>query len=252
MNTWVWSYRTAADLGTSAWMTSEDPEAWWLGCWASNVRGCRSIMVVRLERQHPCFDPRSHIDLERSCRLYSRRSSAVWEMYAPCLGSVWIRDGEQWNEAAEKRVRQRDWSSNDGGVRKEAAIPADQVCHLVVSFPACGVRRPPSRHWFDSSWSDGKAERRYCGRTTGTGAPLFSPCLQSPKPAQKESYRLVSNIPKKGGRKMPRSAARPYHTPLRCIGPIFTTCRNFSLFKIPSRRPLVIPATLRSLVPLII
>lgn len=42
-----------------------------------------------------------------------------------------------------------------------------------------------------------------------------------------------------------------HHTPLRCIGPILTTCRVFSLFKIPSRRPRVIPATLRSFVPLI-
>lgn len=42
-----------------------------------------------------------------------------------------------------------------------------------------------------------------------------------------------------------------YQTPLRCIGPIFTTCRVFSLFRIPSRRPRVMPATFRSLVPLI-
>ena len=42
-----------------------------------------------------------------------------------------------------------------------------------------------------------------------------------------------------------------YQTPLRCIGPILTTCRIFSLFKMPSRRPRVIPATLRSFVPLI-
>lgn len=41
-----------------------------------------------------------------------------------------------------------------------------------------------------------------------------------------------------------------YHTPLRCIGPIFTTCRFFSLLRMPSRRPRVIPATLRSFVPL--
>ena len=41
-----------------------------------------------------------------------------------------------------------------------------------------------------------------------------------------------------------------YQTPLRCIGPILTTCRVFSLLRIPSRRPRVIPATLRSLVPL--
>jgi len=43
----------------------------------------------------------------------------------------------------------------------------------------------------------------------------------------------------------------PYQTPLRCIGPILTTCLVFSLFKIPSRRPRVIPATFSSLVPLI-
>lgn len=43
-----------------------------------------------------------------------------------------------------------------------------------------------------------------------------------------------------------------YQTPLRCMGPILTTCRIFSLFKMPSRRPRVIPATLRSFVPLII
>jgi hypothetical protein len=42
-----------------------------------------------------------------------------------------------------------------------------------------------------------------------------------------------------------------YQTPLRCIGPILTTWRTFSLLRIPSRRPRVIPATLRSLVPLI-
>lgn len=35
------------------------------------------------------------------------------------------------------------------------------------------------------------------------------------------------------------------------MGPIFTTCLVFSLFSIPSRRPLVMPATFRSLVPLI-
>ena len=42
-----------------------------------------------------------------------------------------------------------------------------------------------------------------------------------------------------------------YQTPLRCIGPILTTCRSFSLFRIPSRRPRVIPATFNSFVPLI-
>lgn len=45
---------------------------------------------------------------------------------------------------------------------------------------------------------------------------------------------------------------RSYQTPFKCIGPIFTTERTFSLFKIPSRRPLVIPATLSNFVPLII
>lgn len=40
-------------------------------------------------------------------------------------------------------------------------------------------------------------------------------------------------------------------TPLRCIGPILTTCRTFSLFRIPSLLPRVIPATLRSFVPFI-
>lgn len=44
---------------------------------------------------------------------------------------------------------------------------------------------------------------------------------------------------------------RTYHTPFRCIGPILTTLRTFSLLRMPSRRPLVIPATLSSLVPLI-
>lgn len=44
---------------------------------------------------------------------------------------------------------------------------------------------------------------------------------------------------------------KTYQTPFRCIGPIFTTWRSFSLFRIPSRRPRVIPATLSSLVPLI-
>lgn len=43
-----------------------------------------------------------------------------------------------------------------------------------------------------------------------------------------------------------------YHTPFKCIGPILTTWRIFSLLRIPSRRPRVIPATLSSLVPLII
>lgn len=42
-----------------------------------------------------------------------------------------------------------------------------------------------------------------------------------------------------------------YQTPFKCIGPIFTTCRIFSLFRMPSRLPLVMPATLSSLVPLI-
>jgi len=43
-----------------------------------------------------------------------------------------------------------------------------------------------------------------------------------------------------------------YQTPLRCIGPILTTCLVFSLLRMPSRRPRVIPATFRSFVPLII
>ena len=43
-----------------------------------------------------------------------------------------------------------------------------------------------------------------------------------------------------------------YQTPLRCMGPILMTWRSFSLFKIPSRRPLVMPATFKSLVPLTI
>ena len=42
-----------------------------------------------------------------------------------------------------------------------------------------------------------------------------------------------------------------YQTPFRCMGPILTTCRTFSLFRIPSRRPLVMPATFSNLVPLI-
>lgn len=41
-----------------------------------------------------------------------------------------------------------------------------------------------------------------------------------------------------------------YQTPLRCIGPILTTCRVFSDFSMPSRRPRVMPATFRSFVPL--
>jgi hypothetical protein len=42
-----------------------------------------------------------------------------------------------------------------------------------------------------------------------------------------------------------------YQTPFRCIGPILTTWRTFSLFNIPSLRPLVMPATFSSFVPLI-
>ena len=41
-----------------------------------------------------------------------------------------------------------------------------------------------------------------------------------------------------------------YQTPLRCIGPIFTTCLIFSDLRIPSLLPLVMPATFKSLVPL--
>lgn len=43
-----------------------------------------------------------------------------------------------------------------------------------------------------------------------------------------------------------------HQTPLRCIGPILTTCRIFSLLRIPSRRPRVMPATFKSFVPFII
>lgn len=42
-----------------------------------------------------------------------------------------------------------------------------------------------------------------------------------------------------------------YQTPLRCLGPVFTICFVFSLVRISSHRPPVIPATFRSLVPLI-
>lgn len=42
-----------------------------------------------------------------------------------------------------------------------------------------------------------------------------------------------------------------YQTPFKCIGPIFTTWRSFSLLRIPSRRPRVMPATFSSFVPLI-
>jgi hypothetical protein len=53
--------------------------------------------------------------------------------------------------------------------------------------------------------------------------------------------------------KLPATCRYPqaYQTPLRCIGPILTTCLVFSLFRIPSLRPRVIPATFSSLVPLI-
>ena len=43
-----------------------------------------------------------------------------------------------------------------------------------------------------------------------------------------------------------------HQTPFKCIGPILTTLRTFSLLRIPSLRPRVMPATLSSLVPLII
>lgn len=46
-------------------------------------------------------------------------------------------------------------------------------------------------------------------------------------------------------------AIKTYQTPFKCMGPILTTCRTFSLFKIPSRRPRVMPATFNSFVPLI-
>ena len=42
-----------------------------------------------------------------------------------------------------------------------------------------------------------------------------------------------------------------HQTPFKCIGPIFTTCLVFSLLRIPSRRPRVMPATFNSFVPLI-
>lgn len=42
-----------------------------------------------------------------------------------------------------------------------------------------------------------------------------------------------------------------YHTPFKCIGPILTTFFCFSLFKIPSLRPRVMPTTLSNLVPFI-
>jgi hypothetical protein len=48
-----------------------------------------------------------------------------------------------------------------------------------------------------------------------------------------------------------RAEISTYQTPFRCIGPILTTCRVFSLFRMPSRRPRVMPATLSSFVPLI-
>lgn len=48
-----------------------------------------------------------------------------------------------------------------------------------------------------------------------------------------------------------RARSKGIQTPLRCIGPILTTCLVFSLLRMPSLRPLVMPATLRSLVPLI-
>lgn len=48
-----------------------------------------------------------------------------------------------------------------------------------------------------------------------------------------------------------RGKKRTHQTPFRCIGPIFTTCLVFSLLRIPSRRPRVIPATFSSFVPFI-
>lgn len=42
-----------------------------------------------------------------------------------------------------------------------------------------------------------------------------------------------------------------YQTPFKCMGPILTTWRTFSLFSMPSRLPLVMPATLSNFVPLI-
>ena len=46
-------------------------------------------------------------------------------------------------------------------------------------------------------------------------------------------------------------APNTHQTPFRCIGPIFTTCLIFSLLRMPSLRPRVMPATFKSLVPLI-
>lgn len=47
-----------------------------------------------------------------------------------------------------------------------------------------------------------------------------------------------------------RARSKGIHTPLRFIAPILTTYRTFSDLRMPSRRPLVIPATFSSLVPL--
>ena len=55
----------------------------------------------------------------------------------------------------------------------------------------------------------------------------------------------VSRV-RRGGENAPT-----YQTPLRCMGPILTTWRTFSLLRMPSRRPRVMPATFSSLVPLI-
>jgi hypothetical protein len=47
-----------------------------------------------------------------------------------------------------------------------------------------------------------------------------------------------------------QTAPTTYQTPLKCIGAILTTWLVFSLFKMPSLRPRVMPATFNSFVPL--
>lgn len=68
----------------------------------------------------------------------------------------------------------------------------------------------------------------------------------------REIQRAIKRYPASGQPSESKvGTSHAYQTPLRCIGPILTTCRVFSLLRIPSRRPRVMPATLRSLVPLI-
>lgn len=134
-----------ADLDSFARMTWADPEEWSLGCWASNAHGYRSREVARFARQHPYFDPRSHIDLGSSCQPCSTRLSAAWETYVPDQDLAETRGAAQWNEAIAKRARRPGWSSSDGDVRMEAATPAYRGCRPVAaaSFPACDAPRPP-------------------------------------------------------------------------------------------------------------